>query len=74
MRLCQCFGIDKYLTTVRTPLPYSAVALYNNLPFYYVGITRLDRWKRAYELGLDPEPKVEELILQHGENSKYTEW
>lgn len=33
---------------------------------------RLDRWKRAHKLGLDPPPHIKELILDHEDDPAYT--
>ena len=35
------------------------------------GITRLERWERAVELGLDPPAEVPQLVRRHGTNSLF---
>jgi len=37
------------------------------------GITRLQRWERAEELGLSPPESVRRLILKYGENTNMNE-
>lgn len=39
-----------------------------------IGITRLERWQRAEEYGLYPPKEIKEIILQHPNNTSYTEW
>ena len=38
-----------------------------------VGISRLERWERAKQLGKDPPDHIRELIEQHPSDSTYTE-
>jgi len=40
----------------------------------FLGITRLERWERAEEYGLYPPREVKTIILQHPNDTKYTEW
>lgn len=35
------------------------------------GMSRLERWERAAQLGLDPPIKVKQLVLKHGESSQF---
>ncbi|XP_029431574.1 DNA polymerase delta subunit 4 [Rhinatrema bivittatum] len=35
------------------------------------GITRLQRWERAKELGLDPPTSIRELLLCHKDDPRY---
>ena len=35
------------------------------------GITRLERWQRAQQLGLSPPPEVKALVEQHGAGSDF---
>lgn len=35
------------------------------------GVTRLQRWERAYRLGLEPPAEVPELVRRHGEGSDF---
>lgn len=35
------------------------------------GITRLQRWERAFRLGLAPPPEVPELVQRYGEASEF---
>ena len=39
-----------------------------------LGITRLERWKRADKHGLNPSVEVKELILEHSDDERYTQW
>lgn len=38
------------------------------------GITRLERWKRAKNHGLNPPIQVREIIESHENDTRYTEW
>ena len=38
-----------------------------------VGVTRLERWERANKHGLNPPQSVRDLILNHTEDTDYTE-
>ncbi|XP_046382544.1 DNA polymerase delta subunit 4-like [Ischnura elegans] len=38
-----------------------------------INITRLERWDRAYKLGLQPPKVVKEMILNHLGDRNYTE-
>lgn len=37
------------------------------------GISRLERWERAAKFGFDPPKEVRDVILQHKDDTKYTE-
>ncbi|CAH3183342.1 unnamed protein product [Porites evermanni] len=39
-----------------------------------IGITRLERWERAEEYGLYPPREVKSIILQHPNDTTFTEW
>ncbi len=39
-----------------------------------VGMTRLECWERAEKLGLNPDPKIKEIIEQHKDDTDYTQW
>lgn len=40
----------------------------------FQGITRLERWERAEEYGLYPPREVKSIILQHPNDTTFTEW
>ena len=39
-----------------------------------LGITRLERWERAQEFGLDPPIEVYDIIQHHLQDKDYKEW
>ena len=39
-----------------------------------VGINRITRWERASDLGLSPPLEVVELIQNHADDPRYTQW
>ena len=38
------------------------------------GITRLERWTRAQNHGLEPPPDVKKIIEEHTNDTKFTQW
>lgn len=40
---------------------------------FVAGISRLERWERAAKFGFDPPKEVRDVVLQHKDDTKYTE-
>ena len=40
----------------------------------FIGVSRTERWDRAENLGLNPDPKIMQIIQQHPDDPLYTEW
>jgi hypothetical protein len=39
-----------------------------------LGISRLERWTRAQDYGLDPPAEVKKIIEEHDNDTKFTQW
>ena len=39
-----------------------------------LGISRLERWTRAQDYGLQPPAEVKEIIEEHINDTKFTQW
>lgn len=39
-----------------------------------LGITRLERWKRAQDHDLEPPIKAKEILEEHSNDTRFTEW
>ena len=42
--------------------------------FFLVGLTRMERWRRAEKFNFDPPSEIREMIEQHPDDKKYTLW
>ena len=48
--------------------------LVNAVPSIHLGISRLERWTRAQDYGLDPPAEVKKIIEEHSNDTKFTQW